>query len=53
MATRKGKSATFCIVRPAYLFALRGGGAGFSNFTEMVLHYFALCALIYIMYNIP
>lgn len=53
MAIRKGKSATSCIVRPACLFALRGGADGFSRFTgEMVQYFFGSVYINIISYTI-
>lgn len=48
MATRRRrKSATFCIVRPACLFASGADAESFSHFAgERALHYFALHTLI-------
>lgn len=53
MATRKGKSATSCIVRPVCLFALRSGADGFSHVIgEMVLYFFGSVYINIISYTI-
>lgn len=53
VATRKGKSATSCIVRPECLFALWGGADGFSRFTgDMALYFFGSAYMNIISYTI-